>query len=136
MSASSPWGGYGNAVLWHRQGDTFSWAGVVTLPGTGTWSALCALRDLSQPQTATPAAFIATTLTLTGPNTANPLMNDYTLVLSATAAETLAWTAQNTPASPLPLTAAIKFFDNSTPVNEMTTRPFTVNLTYDLVPHA
>ena len=32
-----------SVTIWHRQGDTFSYAGVVTLPGVVTWGASAAL---------------------------------------------------------------------------------------------
>jgi hypothetical protein len=56
--------------------------------------------------------------------------------LFATASDTLTWAEVPNPGMPVPLTAAVKFFDNSTPPNEFTTQSFTINLTFDLVPHA
>ncbi len=126
-----------NPVITMRLGDTFSWAGVVTLPGSGTWSAECSLRGTTAKVTPVePDFLIPATLTLIGANALNAAMNDYTLLLAANGSATAGWATLNSLNATATLMAAVKFYDNAVPPNQMTTQPISVIVSYNLVPLA
>jgi hypothetical protein len=125
------------ATINHRSGDTFGYAGTVSLPTGRAWSAACALRDVKRPQTvASPDVWVRTDLTLVGPNATDSSLDDYLLVLSADADETETWATPASPGKSATLTGAIKFWDDSIPAVEITADQFVVYLTYQLTPHA
>ncbi len=125
------------SILYHRLGDTFSWAGIVSLPSGNTWSAECGLRKaMNGTPPVQPNFTVPATLTLIGQNAQNPSLNDYTLLLSEDGPDTLAWGSPSGLNSTVTLLLAVKFYNTATPAVQLTTAPIQLVLSFDLVPHA
>jgi hypothetical protein len=122
-------------TIYARVGDTFSWAGVVSLPINQTWAAETGLRrTVNGVPPVDPDFTIPTTLTLIGVNANNNTLDDYTLLLAETAANTANWATLTSLSGTTTLLAAIKFYDTQNPVVQQTSSPFNVVLSFPLVP--
>ena len=117
------------ATIYHRLGDTFSWAGVVSLPTGNTWAAECGLRNtLASPAPALPDFTIPATLTLIGVDPQNSTLNNYTLLLAQDGPTTITWANLITLSGTATLLLAIKFYNTASPAVQLTTAPINLVL--------